>query len=175
MKYDDMTREQLIEELNKLHKGVRAKNLNNNLAKIVKERTEQLDKEISMRKQVEQSLRESEARFQVALKDSPVVVFNQDRNLHYSFIDNSLLNIPAKDAISKGEADFFSFEDAAFLETIKRQVIQSGVGIQKEVKVTTIEGVTKYFDLKIEPTYDNNEKINGITGAALDITMLKRK
>ena len=40
------------------------------------------------RKKAEEELRRNVERFRVALKDSPITVFNQDRDLRYTWIYN---------------------------------------------------------------------------------------
>src|SRR5438874_13823375 len=42
--------------------------------------------DVTERRKAEDALRQSEARFRVALKSSPITVFNQDRNLRYTWM-----------------------------------------------------------------------------------------
>ena len=48
-------------------------------------------RDITERRQAEEEMRRSEERFRVALKDSPITVFNQDRDLRYTWIYNPQL------------------------------------------------------------------------------------
>ena len=48
-------------------------------------------RDMTQRKLMEQEMRHSEERFRVALKDSPITVFNQDRDLRYTWIYNPQL------------------------------------------------------------------------------------
>ena len=49
------------------------------------------------RKRTEEALRQSEERFRVALKHSPIAVFSQDRDLRYTWMYNSQLPLPASE------------------------------------------------------------------------------
>ena len=49
-------------------------------------------RDISERKHAEEMVRQSEERFRVALKDSPITVFNQDRDLRYTWLFNPQLH-----------------------------------------------------------------------------------
>jgi hypothetical protein len=67
----------------------------------------------------------------VALDATPVVVFNQDKELRYTWIYNSKLAVPAEQFLGKTDADLLPAEAAASLTAIKRQVLESGAGTQR--------------------------------------------
>ena len=52
-------------------------------------------------KRAEAALRQSEERFRVALKNSPIAVFNQDRDLRYTWMYNS--RFPLSDKRKTGQ------------------------------------------------------------------------
>jgi formate hydrogenlyase transcriptional activator len=123
------------------------------------------------RKQAEDSLRRSEERFRVALKNSPVTVFNQDHDLRYTWLYNSQVQ-PEEHILGKTESDFLDADTDIKLREIKRRVLESGVGVRIEVPVLC-EGKKRYFDVTLEPLLDSTGAIVGITGAALDIAKLR--
>jgi PAS domain-containing protein len=45
-------------------------------------------RDVSERKAADDAMRRNEERFRVALKDTPITVFNQDRDLRYTWIYN---------------------------------------------------------------------------------------
>lgn len=124
-------------------------------------------------KRIQEGLRQSEERFRIALKNSPIVVFNQDRQLRYTWIYNPSWRDSEHLMLGKTDADFISTLDADRLTAIKRRVLETGVGIRTEISVT-LQGETKFYDLTIEPLYNDRGVLLGITGASMDISDRKR-
>ncbi|WP_324734566.1 hypothetical protein [Pseudomonas paeninsulae] len=60
---------------------------------------------ITERRQAEDALRVNEEGLRVALDATPVAVFNQDKELRYTWIYNSKLAVPAKQFIGKSDVD----------------------------------------------------------------------
>lgn len=129
--------------------------------------------DISDRKQSEAALRQSEERLRVALKNSPITVFNQDRNLCYTWLYNPTLEYHTTQVMGKQDTDLLSSEDATVLTQIKRRVLETGVGVQEEVKLT-MQAQDFYYDLTVEPLPDVDGEIIGITCASINITDRKQ-
>ncbi|MGA9393548.1 MAG: PAS domain S-box protein [Candidatus Sulfotelmatobacter sp.] len=125
--------------------------------------------DITESKRVERALFESEERFRVALKHSPITVFNQDRDLRYTWMYNSPILGPTNDYVGKTPYDFFGAEEAERILQSRRKVLDLGKGTREESK-TIIEGDTHYFDTTIEPVFDAAGVTVGLTGASMDIT-----
>ena len=118
-----------------------------------------------------EALQESEQRFRVALIDTPIIVFNQDLDLRYTWIYNiqSYANQPV---VGKTDADLFSAEDAMRLTALKRRVIATGLLTREEVSVTVNER-TNFYDMTLDPLFDADGAVTGLTCAATDITERK--
>jgi putative nucleotidyltransferase with HDIG domain/PAS domain S-box-containing protein len=114
-------------------------------------------------------LEESERKFQIALKNSPVVVFQQDQELRYTWIHNPNPGFESQIVIGKTDYDLLPFEEADQLTQIKRQVLQSGEGTHQIVR-TTIEGKTFHYDMTIEPIQNGAGECTAITCSSVDIT-----
>ncbi len=128
-------------------------------------------RDISERRRVEGAMRQSEERFRVALKDSPITVFSHDRELRYTWIYNPQLYWQ-DEAIGKTDADIIGPKKAASLVDIKRRVLKEGVALREEV-VIPHDGKNCAFDITVEPLFDAEGGIAGITGAAMDIARLR--
>jgi hypothetical protein len=146
-------------------------------------------RQITSHKQAEAALRLSEERLRVALKHAPVVVFTQDLQLRYTWISPSVQAwdyrnlLGSTDARSLGawdhrgfvgctDAEIFGEQQGARLTAIKQEVLSSGVGSRSEATVT-FEGVTRHFDLVVEPFRDAKGTLLGLTSSAIDTTPWK--
>src|SRR6516164_1284711 len=129
-------------------------------------------RDITKHKQAEAALRLSEERFRVALKGAPVVVFTQDLQLRYTWINSPVLAWERQDSIGKTDAEIVGGEEGARLTAIKQEVLHTGVGSRTEVSVG-FEGVIHYFDLVVEPFRDAQGTLLGLICSATDITSSK--
>jgi len=131
---------------------------------------ELLDKKVEERTK---ELKESKERFQVALKNSPIMVWNQDIDLRYTWIHNPHPGFKPEEIIGKTDKELLPTDDAERLTKIKRNVLKNDVGTREEVR-TTINGEPFYYDLTVEPLKDSNSAVVGITRASIDITDRKQ-
>jgi len=121
----------------------------------------------------ERALRESEERFRFALRDSSIVVFNQDRDLRYTWIYNPKPAFNSVDIVGKRDEDLLPPEESSVLSRIKKRVLDSGKGAREEVR-TTIKGYTSHYDLHIDPILDEDCSVAGIRCVSVDITEMKQ-
>jgi PAS domain S-box-containing protein len=131
--------------------------------------------DITDRKVMEERLRAVNERFQVALRNTPITVFNQDLDLRYRWIYNPALGRSVAEIIGKRDSELFErTEDAVRLEAIKSEVLRTGVPYQGEVDIYRL-GKASTFHLTIEPQRDAQNRICGLTCAAFDLTESKRE
>jgi PAS domain S-box-containing protein len=135
-------------------------------------RIEGVLRDITERKKVEEALKESEARFRIALQNSPIAVFNQDLNLRYTWLYKPQLALDATATIGKDDYDIFPYEDAIHSSAIKQRILDTKALVREEFKVTQ-NGQTTYLDLTGEPLLDSFGHVIGITCATMDITERK--
>ena len=128
-----------------------------------------LQTEARARAAMARALRESEERFRLALRHSRVAVFSQDRHLRYIWMYNPQTSRPAETYIGRTHADLYTPQDAERLDRIKRSVLETGIGVRQEVRVTT-GGRAQVFDLIVEPLRDDAGAVCGVICAAIDIT-----
>jgi PAS domain S-box-containing protein len=134
---------------------------------LVRDITERRQAE-EQRKRTEEALRQSEERFRVALKNSPITVFNLDRDLRYTWMHNSQIPAPSS-YMGKTLSEFVGREEGERTAEIRRRVLETGVGVRHQVEVA--EGRRKrYFDTTIEPVFDSSGAVVGLTGASMEVT-----
>ncbi len=123
------------------------------------------------RKQAEAALQLSEERFRVALKGSPTAVFSQDSDLRYTWMYN-FHSLAPNEVLGKTDEEIIGAEGARRLRELKLRVLRTGVGVREEV-VIPYKGTNFAYDIALEPLFDSEKKIVGITGAAMDIARLR--
>ena len=128
-------------------------------------------RDITQQKQTQNALRQSEERFHVALKNAPVVIFSQDLQLRFTWINSPRL-FPIETYLGRNDAEIFPGDEGARIIAIKKEVLRTGMGAHTEVTVTVM-GKKHYFDLVIEPRRDDTGKLIGLLCSAIDITFLK--
>jgi len=129
--------------------------------------------DITDRKRMEVALRESEARFHVALMNTPITVFNMDRDLRYTWIYHPIPGLLKEQALGKRDDELGILENAAELIVLKQNVLNTGQGFQQEFRGKA-HGGWVYFLLTFEPLRDSTGQVIGLTGSAMDITALRQ-
>ena len=119
----------------------------------------------------QESLRLSEERFRVALTDSPIFTFSNDRELRYTWVYNprAVFGAAQTDIVGKTDADLLSGPGAADFVAFKRRVLASGRPERREFRLE-IGDATVWCDVSAEAARDADGAVAGITCAAVDIT-----
>lgn len=129
--------------------------------------------DLSERLRYEETLRIARNRLETALDASHVVLFHQDRDLRYTWVHNPGLGFAAQEVVGRCDGDLMQrAEDAERLESIKRSVINTGIGQREEVCIVR-NGASRYFDLVVQPDRDVHGEIIGVNCAAVDVTERK--
>ena len=128
-------------------------------------------RDITERREAEDLLRKNEERFRVALKDSPITVFNQDRDLRYTWIYNPQLYWQ-HDALGKTDEEILGAKRSLAVTRLKQKVLQTGTAVREEVAIPQ-NGSSYVVDMTIEPLFDPEKSVIGITGACMDIARLR--
>ena len=130
-------------------------------------------RDITKRKRAEEELRLTSDRFQVSLRGLPVVVYNQDRDLRYTWLYCPDMGHSPAEIMGKRDRDLYPrAEDAQLTEAIKADVIRTGMRRREEVMLFW-RGKERRYDLLVDPLRDLEGNIVGVTCAAIDITERK--
>jgi PAS domain S-box-containing protein len=130
--------------------------------------------DITDRKVIEERLRATTERFRVALRGTPITVFNQDAGLRYRWVHNPGGEHHAMRIIGKRDRELLErHEDWEMMERIKNQVLRTGVSYQGEMTVS-MRGELCTYHVKLDPQRDPRGRIIGVTGATYDLTDIRR-
>lgn len=129
--------------------------------------------DVTDRIESERELAAVKHRFELALHNSPVSVFEQDRELRYTWIYNPMLGLAASDVLGKTDGDLADARDAELISALKRHVLSTGTSIRRDVRMRRAAGEGGVFDLYIEPRRDEAGDVIGISCVATEITHLR--
>ncbi len=124
------------------------------------------------RQRAENHLVPTQTRFETALKNSAIAVFQQDRQLRYTWAYNPH-DVDAEAILGKTDLELLLPEEALHLVQIKQRVLDTGIGCREEVEIT-IAGQVNFYDITVEPLYDSNQNLVGVTCATMKITDRKQ-
>jgi PAS domain S-box-containing protein len=126
-------------------------------------------------KRADEELRVTQQRFELAIRPTPVSVFNQDRDLRFTWVYNPVAGYDASGILGKRDSDFLERADeAATIEALKRKAMEIGEPLRAEV-TAHLNGMPRTYDMVLEPLRDPAGHITGVTCATIDITERKRE
>lgn len=114
-------------------------------------------------------LAEANKRFETALADSLITVFEQDLALKYVHVVNPPQGFSASHFIGKTDDELFSEEDQLKLIPAKKQVLATGESAVIEVDVQ-LNDDDKNYNVRLDPARSNDGEITGVIGTAVDLT-----
>lgn len=133
-------------------------------------------RDISERKQAEDALRESEARFQAFMDYSPTVAFLKEDTGRYAYGNaafQKLLNKAAHEIIGKTDKDLFSLQEARSFQRHDQEVLKSGKVLESQEAALDKEGQLRSWLVMKFPVYSQDGKVL-LGGVALDITVRRQ-
>lgn len=112
-------------------------------------------------------------RFELALDNSPITVFEQGTDLRYSFVYNAPPGLVAEDLLDRTDSEIFSDRDARRIDAAKQRVLASGGRDSFEIEMD-VAGASHYYAMTIEAKRDQSGVVVGIIGTMLDLTDRRR-
>ena len=131
-----------------------------------------LFEDITERRRDEAALRQTNQRLAIALSIAQTIVFEQDTALRYTWIRDEAVDVVP--LLGRQDEEIMECaEQAATLRQFKQAVLDSGMAARHEVQMQYL-GQLRDFDLRLEPLRDAQGRVEGLIGAAQDITARKR-
>jgi len=153
--------------------------LNAELEQRVVERTTELrdaiarlQAEVTEREKTQETLRRSEQRFRLALRNAPVSVAAQDRDLRYVWAYNQKTARP-EEIVGHFDREIFTPEEAEYFTARKRRVLDEGIELQEQRWLDRPSGRI-FLHFCWEPIRDEAGQIVGVASSTVDLTPLKR-
>lgn len=111
------------------------------------------------------------ARLETALRGAYVHAFSQDSALRYTWVYDPA-GRGADEMIGRSDEEIFPAGDREPLVAVKRRVLDTGTAETCELTAVTPHERALYA-LHLEPTLGRDGRIDGLTGAAIDISRLR--
>ena len=128
--------------------------------------------DITAHKRADEALRESEARLNVVIENSPDSAFMQDRELRYVWVSRTFL--PAgPQVLAETGYDLMERGDPARMADIKRSVLDEGARATAEFTLN-IGGEERSFENTYGPWRDAAGRVIGVLGYSREITGRRR-
>jgi PAS domain S-box-containing protein len=127
----------------------------------------------SEQRRLSDELKTAVQRYELALRDSGVLVFTQDRALTYTSISNPPRGLAVADILGRRDEIILAGDGRDAVIGLKRQCLIAGNPQQGEFAVAFAGGGVRWYELHIEPLRDVTGEIIGLLGAAIDVTRRK--
>jgi two-component system cell cycle sensor histidine kinase/response regulator CckA len=133
-----------------------------------------LCRDITRRKQAEETLRQKSEEQRVLLSTIPAFVYFKNRNSKYIAANKAFADMtgtPIDEIAGKTDYDFFPREEANFYRKCDQQVMESGEPQYNiEEPVTGADGKRMWVSTNKIPFFDPDGNVTGMVGLTLDIT-----
>ena len=125
--------------------------------------------DVSGLKRAQAELVEAERFLRLAIQNSQIIIFAQDRDLKYSYMLNQEIAFPETKILGKSDRDLFP-DDYRNLESLKNRVLKTGESRREKICLRGDSDSELWLDLQVEPLTDHDGVVSGLIGAAIDIT-----
>jgi PAS domain S-box-containing protein len=133
-----------------------------------------VSRNISERRKVEAALQESLEKFRIIATHTPDTILVQDRNLRYVQVINPMPGNTKQDMLGHTDYEILSKDEADTLTSIKRQVMESGTGVRRDITHHSASGEIYFYSGSYVPKRNIAGEIDGLIGYFTNVTETKR-
>jgi len=112
-------------------------------------------------------------RFELALDNSAITVFEQGADQRYTFVYNPPQGLSAEALLDRTDAEIYSERDAGRIAAPKERVLESGGRESVELEID-VAGTSRYYAMTVEAKRDSSGAVVGLVGTTLDLTERRR-
>ncbi len=127
--------------------------------------------DITELKRVEIALRETDEHFRLALRNAPVSVAVQDRDLRYIWAYNQRTSF-LEEIIGKRDDEIFTPEEAAHITAFKKRVLAEDIELREQMWFNRPSGRI-FLDVYWEPVHDEKGNVIGVGSTTVNLTAVK--
>jgi len=132
------------------------------------------DTDVNELHETREALRISDERFRIALHDRDFIVWSQDHQLRYTWVNNPPQDYLPGRSLGNTDYDVLQFaHEAEELVALKRRVLETKQPYSGQVALH-VDGELHYFEMRMAPSFDSQGRVTGLAGAAYDVTKRKR-
>jgi len=121
----------------------------------------------------ESELKATTRRFEAALHQSVVTVYEQDSDLVYTWAYNTPMGLTPDDLVGRSEADVMDSDSARGLHAMKREALAAGEPRRGEFHIR-VGDQAAWFDTRVEPTQLADGR-SGLIATAANITASRQR
>ncbi|KAA3615349.1 MAG: PAS domain S-box protein [Calditrichaeota bacterium] len=133
-----------------------------------------IGEDITEQHQAEEALRQSEQKWRSLTEHSPDHIMLLDLEGKIRFINNPVPDLIIEQIIGKSNLEFVPPECRQVAVDCFQRVLKNEQPDHYETKYISSEGATQFFDVRIAPLKDDNEKITGFISTSNDVTERKQ-
>jgi two-component system sporulation sensor kinase C len=109
-----------------------------------------------------------------ALQNSPITVWQQDKDLRYTWILNPAAPITdPQEMLGKTDEEIYGAAGAKELIALKQKALESGEMVHDEIRLVARKRIT-YHNVAAEPQRDEQGNITGMLGTSVNVTAAHR-
>jgi len=141
--------------------------------------TNNIEREIAERIQVEEALRESEEDYKLLIKNLPGVVYRGYRDWSVRFLDSTIKELTGYDFKEFNSrkmkwSDVIVEEDLKTVSESFRKALKTGKSYVREYRIKTKDGSTRWIQDRGQIVHNNGGERESISGVFFDITERKQ-